>query len=163
MIAIVAVDKNWAIGNKGDLLVRIPTDLIRFKHLTQSRPVIYGRKTMDTFPGKKPLKNRQNVILTHKEEEVPGAIVMHSIDEVLNSSLARTMAVIGGEEVYRELLPYCNVVYVTKIDGEYEADSYFPNLDEDPNWYPIDNPVTHEENGVNFKFVTYLRAGKRGD
>ena len=138
MNLIVAVDQNWAIGNKDNLLVRIPNDHKMFQQETTGKVVILGRKTMETFPGKQPLKNRTNIILSRKPDyQVKGATVVHSIEELLKECekyAEEDLYVIGGESIYRQLLPYCDVAHVTKIDREYEADTWFPNLDEDPDW-----------------------------
>ena len=138
MNIIVAVDENWAIGNKGDLLVRIPNDHKTFRNETTGKVVVLGRKTMDTFPQKKPLPNRTNIILTKNPVyQVKDAIVVHSIDELLEELKqynSEDIYIIGGDSVYQQMLPYCDVAHVTWIEHAYEADSYFPNLDKDPDW-----------------------------
>lgn len=138
MNIIVAVDENWAIGNKGDLLVRIPNDHKTFRNETTGKVVVLGRKTMDTFPQKRPLPNRTNIILTKNPEyQVKDAIVVHSIEELLEELKqynSEDVYIIGGDSVYRQMLYYCEVAHVTWIEHAYEADSYFPNLDKDPNW-----------------------------
>ena len=138
MNMIVAVDENWAIGNKGELLVRIPNDHKMFRMETTGKVVVLGRKTMDTFPQRKPLPNRTNIVLsTNPEYEVKGALVVHSIEELLEELKkynTEDVYIIGGDSVYRQMLPYCDVAHVTWIEHSYEADSYFPNLDNDPDW-----------------------------
>ena len=138
MNLIVAVDENWAIGCKGDLLVRIPADHKMFRQETIGKVVVLGRKTMDTFPGGQPLKNRVNVVLTSdKKYNVKGTVVVHSIDEMveeLKKYNDEDIFVIGGESIYRQLLPYCKTAYITKIDHAYQADTFFPDLDQDPQW-----------------------------
>ncbi len=138
MNAIVAVDSNWAIGNKGQLLIRIPADQKMFKAETIGGVVVLGRKTMDTFPGRKPLPERTNIILsTNPDYKVQDGIVVHSVEQLideLKSYPSEKIYIIGGDSVYKQMLPYCDTVHVTKIDREYEADAYFPNLDEDPGW-----------------------------
>ncbi len=138
MNAIVAVDSNWAIGNKGQLLIRIPADQKMFKAETIGGVVVLGRKTMDTFPGRKPLPERTNIILsTNPDYKVQDGIVVHSVEQLideLKSYPSEKIYIIGGDSVYKQMLPYCDTVHVTKIDREYEADAYFPNLDEDPDW-----------------------------
>ncbi len=138
MNAIVAVDSNWAIGNKGQLLIRIPADQKMFREETTGGVVVLGRKTMDTFPGRKPLPNRTNIILsTNEDYKVDDAIVVHSIEQLideLKSYPSESIYIIGGDSIYKQMLPYCDTVHVTKIDREYEADAYFPNLDKDPEW-----------------------------
>lgn len=161
MNLIVAVDKNWAIGNKGELLVRIPNDHKMFREETTGKVVVLGRKTLETFPNKLPLKNRTNIILsTNKGYEVKDAKVVHSIDELLEhlkQYKSEDVYIIGGESIYKELLAYCDVAHVTKIDHEYEADAYFPNLDTDEEW-----KITAESDeltyfDLEYAFVKYER------
>lgn len=138
MNMIVAVDENWAIGNKGDLLVRIPADHKMFRQETLGKVVVLGRKTMDTFPGGLPLKGRTNIVLTRNPEyKVKDAIVVHSVEELLEELKnydSENVYIIGGDSVYKQMLPYCDTAHVTKIDRVYEADAYFPNLDESGEW-----------------------------
>lgn len=138
MNLIAAVDENWAIGNKNELLVRIPNDQKFFREETTGKVVVLGRKTMETFPGGKPLKNRTNIVLsTRTDYEVEGAIVVHSVEELLEelkNYSDEDVYIIGGESIYRQMLPYCNVAHITKIDMAYDADAYHPNLDEDSAW-----------------------------
>ena len=157
MNAIVAVDSNWAIGNKGQLLIRIPADQKRFREITTGGVVVLGRKTMDTFPGRKPLPNRTNIILsTNPEYKVDDAIVVHSIEQLieeLKSYPSESIYIIGGDSVYKQMLPYCDKVYVTKIDRKYEADAYFPDLDKDPDWHVVN---TSEEQVIFDTTYTYI-------
>ncbi len=138
MNLIVAVDNNWAIGNKRRLLVSIPNDMKHFREETTGKVVVFGRRTLETFPQAQPLKNRTNIILSANPNfKVKDAIVVRSVEELLEELKNyddEDVYVIGGDSVYRQLLPYCNVAHVTKIDHEYEADTYFPNLDQDPAW-----------------------------
>lgn len=138
MNAIVAVDRNWAIGNKGKLLVSIPADHKMFRQETQGKVVVYGRKTLETFPLAQPLAQRENIILSRNPSfTVKGAQCAHSVEELLELLKAYPqdqIYIIGGDSVYRQMLPYCDTVHVTKVDYAYEADAYFPNLDEDPDW-----------------------------
>ena len=138
MNLIAAVDENWAIGNKNELLVRIPSDQKFFREETTGKVVVLGRKTMETFPGGKPLKNRTNIVLsTNKGYEVDGAIVVHNIEELLEELKkypSEEVYIIGGESIYKQMLPYCDVAHITKIDMAYDADAYHPNLDVDEEW-----------------------------
>ncbi len=138
MNVIVNVDKNWAIGNKGKLLVSIPNDMKMFRNETLGKVVILGRKTLATFPQGQPLKGRTNIILTRDETfSAPDAVVVHSVEEVLEEAKKyppEDVYVIGGDSIYRQLLPYCDTAIVTKCDQAYEADAYFPNLEKDPAW-----------------------------
>ncbi|MCF2681557.1 dihydrofolate reductase [Faecalicatena contorta] len=138
MNLIVAVDRNWAIGKENKLLVSIPQDMKFFREQTTGKVVAMGRKTLESFPGGQPLKNRVNIVLTSDPEyHVNGVIAVHTIKEMmeeLKKYESEDIFVIGGESIYRQLLPYCHRAYVTRIDHAYDADTYFPNLDEDPQW-----------------------------
>ncbi len=138
MNCIAAVDGNWAIGKGGKLLVSIPEDMKYFRTVTAGKTLIYGRKTLLSFPGGQVLKNRRNIILsTQTDFSVPGAEIVHSAEEALKAVENEdpdNVFVIGGASVYQLMLPYCSAAYITKIDYPYEADTYFPNLDRDPAW-----------------------------
>ncbi len=138
MNLIAAVDENWAIGNKNQLLVRIPADQKFFRETTTGKVVVMGRKTLESFPNGLPLKNRTNIVLTRdKNYKVKDAIVLHSLEDLkeeLKKYPSEDIYVIGGETIYRQLLDECDVAHITKINFAYDADAYFPNLDEMPEW-----------------------------
>ncbi|MDY3888326.1 MAG: dihydrofolate reductase [Agathobacter sp.] len=138
MNLIAAVDKNWAIGKNNQLLVRIPADQKFFRETTTGKVVVMGRKTLESFPNGLPLKNRTNIVLTRdKNYKVRDAIVLHSMDELmveLEKYDSDDIYIIGGEKIYAQLVDQCDVAHITKIDYEYDADAYFPNLDEKPEW-----------------------------
>ena len=138
MNLIAAVDKNWAIGRNNKLLVSIPDDMKFFRETTTGKVVVMGRKTLESFPGKKPLKNRVNIVLTADQNyQVDGAVIVHDLDELheaLKKYPSEDIYVIGGESIYRQLLDECDVAHITKIDFAYEADAWFPNLDEKEEW-----------------------------
>jgi len=138
MNLIAAVDQNWAIGNKNQLLVKIPADQKFFRETTTGKVVVMGRKTLESFPNGLPLKNRTNIVLTRdKNYEVKDAIVLHSLEDLreeLKKYPSEDIYVIGGETIYRQLLDDCDVAHITKIEFAYDADAYFPNLDELPEW-----------------------------
>lgn len=138
MNLIAAVDKNWAIGKNNQLLVRIPADQKFFRETTTGKVVVMGRKTLESFPNGLPLKNRTNIVLTRdKNYKVKDAIVLHSMDELmmeLEKYDSDDIYIIGGEKIYAQLVDQCDVAHITKIDYEYDADAYFPNLDEKPEW-----------------------------
>lgn len=138
MNLIAAVDKNWAIGRNNKLLVSIPDDMKFFRETTTGKVVVMGRKTLESFPGKKPLKNRVNIVLTSNNSyQVDGAVIVHDMDELheeLKKYDSQDIYVIGGESIYRQLLDECDVAHITKIDFSYEADAWFPNLDEKEEW-----------------------------
>lgn len=164
MNLIVAVDNNWAIGNKNELLIRIPNDHKHFREETTGKVVVLGRKTLETFPQGLPLKNRTNIILSTKSDyQVKDAIVVHSVEELLEelkNYADEDIYIIGGDSVYKQLLPYCSVAHITKIDHVYEADAYFPNLDEDEDW-----EITAESDeltyfDIPYQFLKYERKQK---
>ena len=161
MNIIVAVDKNWGIGNHGELLVSIPKDQKMFRQETTGKVVVLGRKTLDTFPQKQPLPNRKNIILSHdKDYQVKGATVVHSIEELLEALKAypsKDVYIIGGESIYRQMLPYCDTAHVTQIDHEYQANAFFPNLDEDPEWELTAEGEEETYFDLEYRFVRYNR------
>lgn len=159
MNLIVAVDSNWAIGNKNQLLVRIPADHKYFREITTGKVVVLGRKTLETFPQGMPLKNRTNIILsTNPDYHVKDAIVVHSLEELfeeLKQYDTKDVYIIGGSSVYRELLPYCDVAHVTKIDRAYEADSYFPNFDQMEEWQITADSEEQTYFDLEYRFLKY--------
>ena len=158
MNLIVAVDQNWAIGKGGDQLVYISEDLKRFKALTTGHPVILGRKTLATFPGGRPLKGRRNLILSATPGyQVEGAEVFPNLDALLAQAPDDSF-VIGGESVYRALLPHCSTAYVTHIHAEFPADRYFPDLSADAEWMVSEVSDMMEQDGLKFQYVTYIRV-----
>lgn len=162
MKAIVAVDKNWAIGYQNKLLVSIPADMRFFKQETTGKVVVMGKRTLESFPGGRPLKNRINICLTRdKNFTDPDAIIVHSIDEVLEKVKEYNtddVYVIGGESIYRQLLPYCSMVHVTKIDYAYQADSYFPDLDGMNEWEITGESDENTYYDLEYSFVRYERV-----
>ena len=159
MNIIVAVDKNWAIGKENKLLVSIPADMKFFRSTTTGKVVVMGRKTLESFPNGLPLKNRTNIVLTKdKNYKVKDAIIVHSIEEALEelkNYASEDVYVIGGDSIYAQMLPYCDTAHVTKIDFEYEADSYFPNLDEMPDWKVTAESEEQTYFDLEYYFVKY--------
>ena len=161
MNLIVAVDKNWAIGNDNKLLVSIPQDMKFFRETTMNKVVVMGRKTLESFPNGLPLKKRTNIVLTRdKNYQVKDAIVLHTVEEVLEELKKyneEEIYIIGGESIYRQFLPYCKVAHVTKVNHAYEADTYFPNLDEKDEW--VVTGVSEEQTyfDLEYEFVRYER------
>lgn len=155
MNIIVVVDNQWGIGKDGDQLIYISADLKRFKSLTMGHPLVFGRKTLATFPAGRPLKGRRNLILSRNPDyQVEGAEVYADMESLLKETPDDAF-VIGGASVYSALLDSCDIAYVTKIRGEYPADCHFPNLDENPQWEVIETSEEMEESGVFFHYVTY--------
>lgn len=164
MDLVVNVSENWGIGKGGDQLVYISADLKRFRQLTTGKTVILGRKTLSTFPGGRPLKNRTNLILSGSVTEIEGAEVFSDLPRLLARLQAcdpTEISVIGGASVYEILLPYCDTAYVTKTYGTYDADTFFPNLDQDPNWVVTETGELLEEQGISFRYITYRNNAPR--
>lgn len=161
MNLIVNVDSNWAIGYRGKLLVSIPEDMKFFRSETTGKVVVLGRKTLDTFPGGQPLKNRTNIILTRNPNyQVKGAIICHSVEEVLEELKkynSEDVYIIGGDSIYKEFLPYCDVAHVTRTDHVYDADAWFPNLEEDPAWVLTGESEEKTYFDLEFRFRRYER------
>ena len=161
MNLIVNVDSNWAIGYRGKLLVSIPEDMKFFRSETTGKVVVLGRKTLDTFPGGQPLKNRTNIILTRNPNyQVKGAIKCHSVEEVLDELKkynSEDVYIIGGDSIYKEFLPYCDVAHVTRTDHVYDADAWFPNLEEDPAWVLTGESEEKTYFDLEFRFCRYER------
>ena len=162
MNIIVAADNNWAIGNRRKLLVSIPNDMKHFRQETAGKVIVYGRRTLETFPQGQPLQGRTNIILsTSRDYTVRGASVVHSLEELFETLKAYDdgdVYVVGGDSVYRQLLPYCNVVHVTKIDHEFEADTYFPKLDRDLEWKLTADSDEQTYFDLPYQFLKYERV-----
>ncbi|MDQ2088095.1 dihydrofolate reductase [Herbivorax sp. ANBcel31] len=161
MKAIVAVDLNWGIGYKGNLLKRISPDMKRFKEITINKVVVMGRKTFESLPKKEPLKDRVNIVLSKSgsinHEKV---IVCRSLNQLFNELLkynTDNVFLMGGESVYELLLPYCTEAYVTKIKNTYTADKYFVNLDENDSWKLIDKSDLQIYDDVEFYYTKYAK------
>lgn len=163
MKLIVAVDANWGIGCKNELLVRIPADQRFFRETTTGNVVVMGRKTLESFPGGKPLKDRVNIVLTKENREsINGEVIVHSVEEALEEikKYSEEIYIIGGETIYRQFLPLCDEAYVTKIDHKYEADAYFPNLDEDADWKMTEESEEQTYFDITYTFTKYERICK---
>lgn len=158
MEAIVAVYSDWGIGSGGTQPVVLKADRAHFKELTMGAAVIVGRKTLEDFPGGKPLKGRHNIVVSRQELEIEGAELVHSTEQALEAaSRYERCLVIGGESVYRQFMPWVDTVHVTKIDLAPRSDSYFPNLDAHEDWQRQEEESWQEENGLRYCFVTYKR------
>lgn len=159
MKLIVAVDKNWAIGYRNELLVSIPADMRFFKDQTTGKVVVMGKNTLESFPGGKALKNRVNIVVAlEKSYKAPDAIVVNSIeDAIAEASKYDTddVYVIGGASIYKQMLQFCDTAYVTKIDHAYVADTYFPNLDEDESWQMTEISEEQTYYDLEYRFTKY--------
>lgn len=161
MKLIAAADKYWGIGKDNKLLVNIPADMRSFRDKTMGKVIVLGRKTLETFPKGAPLKGRVNIILTRdKDYQVPDAVIAHSLEEI-KALLAKynsdDVFVVGGESVYKELLPECDTAYITRIDAAYEADAHMPDLDKDEKWAISEESEEQTYFDLIYTFVTYDR------
>ena len=160
MKLIVAADRNWAIGKNNKLMWSIPADMKFFRETTQGNVVIMGRKTLESFPQGQPLKNRVNIVITRNPSyKVKDAVVVHSVEEAIEESRKYDgdVFVIGGGGIYRAMLPYCDTALVTRIDYAYEADTWFPNLDEDEEWELTDEGEEQTCFDLEYAFTRYER------
>ena len=161
MNIIVAVDKNWGIGKDNRLLVSIPADMKFFRTTTTGKVVVMGRKTLESFPGGQPLKNRTNIVLTRDVNyKVKDAVIVHSVEELLEELKkydSEEVYVIGGDSVYSAMLDHCDTAYVTKIDFAYEADTWFPKLDEREDWSPAEASEEQTYFDLEYQFVKYKK------
>ena len=160
MKLIAAVSKNWGIGKNGNLLFSIPTDMKFFRETTKGAAVIMGRKTLDSFPGGNPLKNRVNIVLTRDENfEREGVFVCRTKEEALEKAAGyENVFVIGGEAIYSMFAEDCTEAYITKVDEAADADKFLKNFDEDPGWKLQKESEPVVENGHKFTFCTYVKS-----
>ncbi len=162
MRAIVCADKNWGIGYKNRLLVSIPSDMKFFRETTTGKVIVMGRKTLESFPNGMPLKNRINIVLTRdRNYEAKGAVIVHDEEELMNELGkydTEQIYIIGGESVYKMMLPHCDKIYVTKVDRAFQADTYFPNLDEMSEWKMTQESEEQTCFDLEFCFTTYERC-----
>ena len=161
MNAIAVVDENWGIGRNGKLLVYLPSDLKYFKDKTLGKTVIMGRETFSGIG--RPLKGRETIVLSRSQNYKPGCLVFRSLDELLEclkSKNSEDVFVAGGETVYRQLLPYCGRFFITKMQGRFEADRHFPNLDVGAEFSIVWSSGWMEENSIKYQFTEYKRVMK---
>ncbi|MDE6851978.1 MAG: dihydrofolate reductase [Lachnospiraceae bacterium] len=165
MNCIVCVDRNWAIGKENQLLVNIPADKHFFRGLTTGGVVLGGRKTMEGLPDGVVLPDRVNIVLTRQlDYQYEDAVVVHSRAEaldVLRSYDDKHVFVIGGGVVYQTFLRYCDHVYVTKVGKSYEADTFFPNLDQKEEWEVVWQSEGQSYQEIPFTFYQYRRKNVR--
>lgn len=161
MNLIVAVDRNWGIGYKNKLLISIPEDMKFFRETTTGNVVVMGKNTLLSFPNGKPLKNRENIVITHdKSFKAEGATVVNSIEEALEKIKkynTEDVYVIGGGSIYEQMLPYVDTAYVTYIDFAYQSDTRIPNLDESKEWRLSEESEEQTYFDVEYYFRKYER------
>ena len=159
MELIVAVYDDWGIGKDGTQPVALSADRKFFRETTRGAMVIVGRKTLSDFPGGKPLPGRVNVVLTRTPQEIPGVEVCTSPEDAVQlAKTAQRAFVIGGGSVYRQMLSYCDTAYITKVHACPESDTYFPDLDTDPNWEMAEVLESGEEDGILYEMCLYKRV-----
>ena len=157
MDAIVAVYGDWGIGKDGTQPIALSADRKYFRQMTKGAQVIVGRKTLADFPGGQPLPKREHLVLSRQDVEIPGVQVVHSAEEAKNLEKSPCF-VIGGAQVYKTMLPYCQRVYVTKLAVTPKSDAWFPNLDADPAWTCAEEGPELWENGIAYRFCCYQRT-----
>lgn len=159
MKMIAAVSENWGIGKENKLLFSIPQDMKFFRETTKDSVVIMGRKTLESFPGGKPLKNRVNIVLTGNKDYETEAVVCTSKEEVLEmvKEFDKNVFVIGGASIYKLFEDCCDTAYITKVHAEADADTFFINLDEKEEWRLTEKSEPIEDNGYVIEFCTYSK------
>ena len=159
MELIVAVFDDWGIGKDGTQPIALSADRKFFRETTKGAMVIVGRKTLADFPGGRPLPNRVNVVMTRQDVEIPDVVMCHSPEEALElAKTAERAMVIGGGTIYKQMLPYCDTAYITKVHTTPESDTFFPNLDADPAWKLTEILQSGEENGISYEMCLYKKA-----
>lgn len=156
MDLIVAVYDDWGIGRDGDQPIALSADRKFFRRTTAGSTVIVGRKTVGSFPGQQPLPKRRNILLTRQDVTIPGFETAHSPAEAVNMCKEDGKAfVIGGGSIYRQMLPMCDRAYITKVHVTPESDTFFPNLDEIPDWKVTEILESGEEDGISYEVLLY--------
>ena len=159
MELIVAVYDDWGIGKDGTQPIALSADRKFFRETTRGAMVIVGRKTLSDFPGGKPLPNRINVVLTKQDIHIPDVVICHSPEEAASiAKTAQRAMVIGGGSIYRQMLPFCDTAYITKVHTTPESDTFFPDLDKDPQWTMSEILMSGEENGISYEICLYNRT-----
>ena len=162
--AIVCVDKNWSIGKDNDLLFSLPKDMNHFKIMTTDSIVVCGRKTLDSFPGGKPLKKRSTICLCSKEYNRDDCYCVNTFEEAIKlvRELSKTQDIwiIGGQSIYKSFIDYVDTVFVTKVEADGDGTVFFPNLDEDKNFKAVTKTAEIEDNGYNISFYVYKRVNE---
>lgn len=158
MTIILAADCDWAIGKNGGLLAHIPEDMKFFRETTNNSTVVMGRKTWDSFP-RKPLPNRVNCVISRSLKELGGAKVFGSVEEFLDysKSVEGRIFVIGGGEIYRQLLPYCDEALITRIYECFDGDVFFTDIEHDKDWELAEVSPAIDSECRTIRFFRYVR------
>ena len=158
MDLIVAVYDDWGIGCEGDQPIALSADRKFFRRYTAGSAVIVGRKTVGSFPGQQPLPKRRNILLTRQNLDMPGFETAHSPEEATAMCAGEEKVfVIGGGTVYRQMLPMCERAVITKVHTTAPCDTWFPNLDEHPEWELTEVIESGEENGIAYEMCVYVK------
>ena len=158
MELIVAVYDDWGIGCCGTQPIALSVDRKFFRETTRGAMVIAGRKTIADFPGQKPLPGRVNVAISRSAKEIPGFTLCATVEEAVElAKTAERAMVIGGGSIYRQMLPYCDTAYITKVHITPGSDTYFPNLDQMDDWYVAEKLMSGEENGIGYEMLLYKK------
>ena len=162
MQAILHCDRNWGIGKRNNLMFSLPKDMKFFRTTTSGKVVVMGSNTLLSFPGGKPLKNRTNIVLwpggDEKRAQEDGFTMVQSLPELFSEIKkypSEDVFVIGGAMMYHTMLPYCDKVYLTKVDADGQAEVFFDNLDKMENWRMTQESEPQEDNGYTIRFTTY--------
>lgn len=158
MTLILVMDNDCAIGKDGGLLCRLPTDMKRFREITTGSAVIMGRKTYESFP-RRPLPDRENIVLSRSVKELEGAVVFDDIEKLLEyvGKTDKKMFVIGGGEIYRQLEPYCDEALITRVYENFNGDVFFKDIEHDPDWALSDRSTTLETGGRTIRFLRFVK------
>lgn len=161
-ILIASADVNWGIGLQNHLLARIPEDMNFVSGKTKGKVIVMGRKTLESFPGGKPLPNRLNIVLTqNRNYTADGAVLVHSMEELLEyvGSIKGEIYVFGGESIYRQLIPYCTRAYITRIGEKFKADAFLPSFDDFKEWKLVkEEGWKKSKTGIDYQFTEYIRV-----
>ena len=176
MIAIVCVDQNWGIGIDNNLLFSIPDDMKFFVEKTKNNIIVCGRKTLYSFKNKNPLKNRFNIVFTRNNSikndysEFNNIAFVNDKDDFLKLLISikngnseykdSEVFICGGESIYKLLLDDCTKIYVTKMDKNFKADSFFPNLDLNKNFKLVNKSESFVYEDINYQFLEYVNEKK---
>lgn len=155
--AIVHADKEWGIGKGNDMMFSLPKDMKFFRETTIGHTVVMGGNTLRSFPNQKPLKNRTNIVISRGQVRDDCIIVpdFESLKKAMKDRKNEDIFVIGGGKIYRELLPYCHAVLVTKVEAVGGAEVFFPNLDEMENFVCVEEGEPIDDNGYTIRFCRY--------
>ena len=157
MELIVAVYNDWGIGANGTQPVALSADRKFFRETTRGATVIVGRRTVEDFPGQKPLPGRRNILLTRQKLDFSGFEIAANMETAAEMCQNERAMVIGGGSIYTQMLPMCDTAYVTKVHADVESDTFFPNLDDSEDWILVQVLQSGEENGISYEMCLYKR------